>query len=104
MLDLGVDPKLAWALQNRGSFPVDVNRAPREMLLRVPGLGTRVVDRMIEIRRIRRLRIDDLARLCASMAKIRPFIVADGWSPAALTDSDGLRARLEPKAEQLSLF
>ena len=40
MLDLAIDPKLAWALQRRESFPVDINRAPRELLLRVPGLGT----------------------------------------------------------------
>ena len=41
MLDLDADPKLAWALKHRDQFPVDVNRAPRELLLRVPGLGTR---------------------------------------------------------------
>lgn len=43
MLDLDVDPKLAWALRNPERFPVDLNAAPREMLLRVPGLGTRNV-------------------------------------------------------------
>lgn len=41
MLALDIDPKLAWALKNRHRFPVDVNRADREMLLRVPGLGAR---------------------------------------------------------------
>ena len=41
MLDLDIDPKLAWALRNRGVFPVDVNRADREALLRVPGLGVK---------------------------------------------------------------
>ena len=46
-LDLGIDPKLAWALKHRERFPVDVNRAPREMLLRVPGLGAKTVDRML---------------------------------------------------------
>src|SRR3569623_615043 len=45
-LPLDIDPKLAWALKFRGRFPVDVNRAPREMLLRVPGLVTRAVDRI----------------------------------------------------------
>ena len=39
MLDLAIDPKLAWALRNRSRFPIDVNHAPREDLLRVPGLG-----------------------------------------------------------------
>ncbi len=104
MLDLAVDPKLAWALANRDRFPVDVNRAPREMLLRVPGLGTKVVDRILQTRRIQRLRIEDLGRICASVAKVRPFIVADGWSPGATLDSERLRQRLVPPAEQLSLF
>ena len=43
MLPLDIDPKLAWALKFRENFPVDVNRAPREQLLRVPGLGTKAV-------------------------------------------------------------
>ena len=51
-----MDPKLAWALAHREQFPVDVNRAPREMLLRVPGLGVKSVDRLILARRHRRLR------------------------------------------------
>ncbi len=104
MLDLEVDPKLAWALANRHVFPLDVNRAPREMLLRVPGLGAKVVDRMLAVRRHQRLRIEDLGRLCASIAKVRPFIVADGWSPRSLPDEENLRARLTPPARQLSLF
>ena len=45
MLDLGVDPKLAWPLAHRENFPVDVNRAGREQMLREPGLGVRAVDR-----------------------------------------------------------
>ncbi|MCC0038008.1 MAG: putative DNA modification/repair radical SAM protein [Brucellaceae bacterium] len=104
MLDLSIDPKLAWALANRGLFPVDVNRASREMLLRVPGLGTKVVGRILDIRRIRRLRIEDMGRLCASLAKVRPFIVADRWTPSALLDGERLQARLTPKPAQLSLF
>ncbi|MEH6773824.1 MAG: putative DNA modification/repair radical SAM protein, partial [Cereibacter changlensis] len=51
MLDLEVDPKTAWALQHRESFPVDVNRASREMLLRVPGFGTKTVSRILDARR-----------------------------------------------------
>ncbi len=62
LLDLGIDPKLAWALSNRALFPVDVNRADREMLLRVPGLGVRAVDRIIAARRHHRLRLEDVAR------------------------------------------
>ena len=45
MLDLDVDPKLAWALRTAARFPIDVNTASREELLRVPGLGVKSVDR-----------------------------------------------------------
>src|SRR3546814_16597247 len=63
MLDLAIDPKLAWALQRREAFPVDINRAPRELLLRVPGLGTRAVDRIIVAGRLGKLGIGDLAQM-----------------------------------------
>jgi putative DNA modification/repair radical SAM protein len=104
MLDLDIDPKLAWALRNRGQFPLDVNRAAREALLRVPGLGTRAVTRILETRRFHRLRLEDVGRLCASISKVRPFIIAQGWSPGSLMDQPGLRQRLAPPMKQLSLF
>ncbi|MER2536535.1 MAG: putative DNA modification/repair radical SAM protein [Rhizobiaceae bacterium] len=104
MLDLAIDPKLAWALANRAFFPLDVNRAPREALLRVPGLGAKVVDRMLATRRHRRLRLEDVGRLCQSVAKVRPFIVAEGWSPGAALDGERLREKLVKSCEQLSLF
>jgi putative DNA modification/repair radical SAM protein len=104
MLDLDIDPKLAWALRNRGRFPVDVNGAEREALLRVPGLGTRAVDRILSTRRYRRLRLEDVGRLCASIAKVRPFIVAEGWSPGVSLDEARLRERLLPKPRQMDLF
>ncbi len=106
MLDLAIDPKLAWALNSRAQFPVDVNTAPREMLLRVPGLGVKSVDRMISVRRYRTLRLEDIARLCRGIDKVRPFITTLDWTPGGLTDAIDLRQRLvgEPKAVQLSLF
>ncbi|MCV3272144.1 putative DNA modification/repair radical SAM protein [Roseobacter sinensis] len=103
-LDLEVDPKLAWALANRAQFPVDVNRASREMLLRVPGFGVKTVNRILGTRRHRRLRYDDLLRIGASMKKAQPFVTAQGWTPGALTDRADLRARFTPPPEQLSLF
>jgi putative DNA modification/repair radical SAM protein len=104
MLPLDIDPKLAWALKFRGGFPVDVNRAPREQLLRVPGLGVKAVDRILSARRWRRLRLEDVGRLTASIAKVRPFIAAEGWRPAALTDRADLAARLKTPPRQLDLF
>ena len=104
MLDLDLDPKLAWALANRGRFPVDVNRAPREMLLRVPGLGVRSVDAILAARRHRRLALDDLARLRISLRKVRPFVTARSWTPLRLIDRQDLRSLFEPAPEQLALL
>jgi len=104
MLDLNIDPKLAWALGHRGSFPVDVNRAPRELLLRVPGLGTRAVNRILAARRSGPLRLDDIARMSGAVGRARPFIITADWRPTAIIDGERLRARLAPPPRQLSLF
>ncbi|KQY75512.1 putative DNA modification/repair radical SAM protein [Brevundimonas sp. Root1423] len=106
MLDLAIDPKLAWALNSRASFPVDVNTGPREMLLRVPGLGVKSVDRILQVRRWRALRLEDIGRLCRGIHKVRPFITALDWTPGGMTDAADLRARITPapKPVQLSLF
>jgi putative DNA modification/repair radical SAM protein len=104
MLPLDIDPKLAWALKFREQFPVDINRAPRELLLRIPGLGVKAVDRILTSRRWRRLSLDDVARLTVSVAKVRPFITAEGWRPTLLTDRADLKQRLTPRTEQLELF
>ncbi|MBK5947252.1 putative DNA modification/repair radical SAM protein [Rhodobacter veldkampii DSM 11550] len=104
MLDLEIDPKLAWALAHRGLFPVNVNRAPREMLLRVPGFGTRSVQRILEARRHRTLRYEDLLAIGCVVRHAEPFITLPGWSPRALPDAANLRARFAPAPAQLSLF
>jgi predicted DNA-binding helix-hairpin-helix protein len=103
-LDLQLDPKLAWALRNRATFPVDVNRAPREGLLRVPGLGVRNVERILSARRYARLRLADLLRLRVPMKKVLPFIIAADHSPARLgLDDATLRARFLPPPRQMEL-
>jgi putative DNA modification/repair radical SAM protein len=104
MLPLDIDPKLAWALKHRDSFPVDVNRAPKELLWRVPGLGTKAVDRILTSRRHRKLRLDDVARLTLSIAKVRPFITTADWRPTLLTDRADLRTLVAPSRQQLELF
>ena len=103
MLDLARDPKLSWALRHREMFPLDVNRAPREALLRVPGLGVRVVDRIVSARRHVTLRLDDLARLTRSIEAVRPFVTTPDWRPTGLLESTRLGARTRPDA-QLDLF
>jgi putative DNA modification/repair radical SAM protein len=106
MLPLDIDPKLAWALRERGQFPVDVNRAAREQLLRVPGLGTKAVAKILTARRHRSLRLEDIARLTVSVAKLRPFIITSDWRPTALTDRIDLRQLVAPapRAAQMELF
>lgn len=103
-LPLDIDPKLAWALKNRSSFPVDVNRGSREMLLRVPGLGVKAVNAILRTRRFRTLRLDDVGRLTASIVKVRPFLIALDWRPTVMGDRADLRSLIAPKAKQLDLF
>jgi putative DNA modification/repair radical SAM protein len=107
MLRLEVDPKLAWALAHPERFPVDLNRAPRELLLRVPGLGVKAVDRLLLARRVRRLRSDDLQRLHVPVRKVLPFVVLTDHRPslelsrtlAVSAANPGIRA-----PEQATLF
>ncbi|MGR3492084.1 MAG: putative DNA modification/repair radical SAM protein [Shimia sp.] len=102
-LDLTLDPKMTWALANRALFPVDVNRAEKGLLLRVPGFGTKTVQRILSTRRHRNVRYEDLARMGANMKTARSFITCTGWTTRDL-DAGNLRARFAPPSEQLSLF
>jgi len=105
MLDLDIDPKLAWAIRHPERFPVDLNVASKEMLLRVPGLGVRNVKRVLMARRHGRLRVADVARMRAPMSKLLPFVqLADHHPRRALDDPTALRARLAPPPRQASLF
>ena len=86
MLPLDIDPKLAWALRNPDRFPVDLNTAPKELLLRVPGLGTKNVGKILASRRHKAL----------------PFIILSDHRPAPHhLDATGLIERFKPKATQL---
>ncbi len=103
MLDLHVDPKTAWALKHREQFPIDLNRAPRESLLRVPGLGVKAITKILSSRRYHALRLEELTRLCHSVKKMMPWIICADWHPGGLTDKTDLKARLAP-AMQFDLF
>ncbi|MDO5653247.1 MAG: putative DNA modification/repair radical SAM protein [Brachymonas sp.] len=94
MLSLEHDPKMAWALANRQYFPVDLNTAPREMLLRVPGLGVRTVQRLLMARRVRRLHVDDLRRQRLPLQRVLAFVMLDGHHPGAQLDAAQLDRRL----------
>jgi predicted DNA-binding helix-hairpin-helix protein len=102
MLPLDIDPKLAWALRHRDRFPLDVATASREELLRVPGFGTKAVNRIIATRRLTSIRLADLARLHIPRNKALPFIVLSDHRPSAnVLDGAGLAERFKPKAAQL---
>jgi putative DNA modification/repair radical SAM protein len=106
-LDLEIDPKLAWALEHRDRFPVDVNTAPREMLLRIPGLGVRTVDRIVRSRRHHRLRATDLQKLRVPWNRVRHFVTTLDHKPVPRSlESPSLARQLQAKAapKQLSLF
>lgn len=104
-LPLDIDPKLAWALAHRESFPVDLNRAPQALIARVPGIGMRNAKRLVELRRSRAIRYQDLARLRGPMDKVKPFVVVQDYRPAlADSPSEQLRRALSPAPVQLALL
>ena len=101
-LPLGVDPKLAWALRHPERFPVDLQSAAREQLLRVPGLGIRNVDRLLQVRRWGQIRLADLVRLRVPIKKITPFIVTCDHRPRTVGGSSW-QMSAQP-ARQLDFF
>src|SRR5690606_40488708 len=98
-------PILAWALAHRDLFPVDLNRAPLRLVARVPGIGIRNAQRLVELRRLRAVRYQDLVRLRCPMQKLRPFVVVQDYRPPlADPTSEQLRRALSPAPAQLSLL
>jgi len=108
-LDSELDPKTGWALRHIELFPLEINRASYEELLRVPGVGVLSAQRIVRARRQGHLGLDDLFRLGVVMKRARYFITARGRSlEAAALDSSSLRSRLidrtmSRKPQQLSL-
>ncbi|MCC2656853.1 MAG: putative modification/repair radical protein [Panacagrimonas sp.] len=98
-LPMDVDPKTAWALRHREQFPVDVNRADRETLLRVPGLGVRNVERLLDLRAHKTLRYQDLVRLRVPMKRVAAFIVTADHRPRADIESSALRPSVRSDAQ-----
>ncbi|MDQ1829794.1 putative DNA modification/repair radical SAM protein [Massilia scottii] len=105
-LALDIDPKLAWALAHREHFPMDLNMAEESMIARVPGIGLRNAKRLVELRRLRRIRYADLTRLRCSMKKIAPFIVTADYRPASDTTASEVlrRSMAEHSPRQLDLW
>jgi len=91
-LDLEIDPKLAWALRNSHVFPIDINQAPREMLLRIPGVGVRSVQKILMARKFQTLSYYDLKKMGVTLSRAKYFITCSGATPLAGT-IDPLRLR-----------
>ena len=91
-LDLEIDPKLAWALRNSHLFPIDINQAPREMLLRIPGVGVRSVQKILMARKFQTLNYYDLKKMGVTLSRAKYFITCNGATPLAGT-IDPLRLR-----------
>ncbi len=105
-----LDPKANWAVNNLDSFPVDVNRAPLDTLLRVPGIGPVSARRIVTARRTGTLGLDELARIGVVLKRARFFILARGYSCGLRLDAPTtVRALIDPQVfgfgtEQLSFF
>jgi len=104
-LSLDMDPKTFWALNNRHLFPVDINKASREWLLRVPGIGARNAERIIKLRRFCKVRLVDLQKMRVVVKRAKYFIITSDHNPDVFSlDSTGLMKALSPPAKQMSLF
>ena len=73
-LDLEIDPKLAWALRNREKFPVNINTAPKEMILRIPGIGTKSTGKILMARRFQKLNLEHLKKMGVAVNRAKYFV------------------------------
>ena len=109
-----VDPKCSWALRHPEFFPVEVNTADRDSLLRVPGMGVTSVRRILYARRARKLEHEDLRRIGVVMKRAQYFITCKGRILDGLRmGQDSILRNLiaaertalpQPEMDQLSLF
>ena len=117
-LSLTEDPKTSWARRHPEFFPVDVNTAPREALLRIPGIGYKNVDRILRIRRYQKLALEHLRKLHVQLKNATPFITTTDHLPRTPLPLSNLRPhpsslfiepeptphRTPPQPTQLDLF
>ena len=76
-LDMDIDPKLSWALRNSHLFPADVNRADKQLLLRIPGIGLKSVNKILQARKFRKLNWDHLKKIGIASNRAKYFITCD---------------------------
>ena len=102
-LDLDVDPKLGFALRNMNAFPVDINRADYEMILRVPGIGVQSAQKIVLARRHRRLTFEHLKKLGVVMKRAKYFITTNEL-PASFSDWEPKRLKQKLLSETNSKY
>lgn len=112
--DINFDPKTNWALQNMHIFPLEINKAPREMLLRIPGIGGKSVQRIMAVRRVSNITFEDLRKIGVVLKRAQYFITCNGKYYGDVSfDESLIRNRLTPKedlnilesqGEQLNFF
>lgn len=76
-LEMDIDPKLSYALRNRHLFPVDINKVDKQLLLRVPGIGLKSVNKILQARKFRKLNWEHLQKIGISMNRAKYFITCD---------------------------
>ena len=107
-LSMEFDPKCAWALRNMHLFPVEINRASLEMLLRVPGIGARNAQKILQARQYAKLTFEDLLKMRVALKRAKHFITCNGKYLGAAHENQvrGLltAAETQESAEQLDLF
>ena len=107
-LSMEFDPKCAWALRNMHLFPVEINRAPLEVLLRVPGIGAKNAYKIMEARKYTKLSFEDLVKMRVALKRAKHFITCNGKFFGAKSENAvrGLlvAAETQESAEQLDLF
>ena len=107
-LSMEYDPKCAWALKNMHLFPVEINRAPLETLLRVPGIGAKNAYKILEARKYATLSFEDLTKMRVALKRAKHFITCNGKFFGAKNETQirGFLAAAEQSdnAQQLDLF
>lgn len=113
-LDLDIDPKLSWALRNMHVFPVDINKADLQMILRVPGIGMLSAQKIVSARKFNKLNWEHIKKLGVAVNRAQYFITCNSNSYER-RDLTGTRIKqfilaesqskyLKNKPDQLSLF
>lgn len=103
--DTRVDPKCDWALRNLDKFPVEINKAPLETLLRVPGIGYKMAERIVRARRVAALSFEDLKRMRVVLKRARYFITCKGVYYGGIDiDTEDLYPILAEKTESKAMY